>query len=88
MTLIVFGSAGARMVPEGFSLTKGFEQYVDILRQFGPIAEENGVTIADIAANEPLNEAAAKKIAAAEHGVTYGTFHDVYRDIERAMRAE
>jgi len=51
MTLIVFGSAGARMVPEGFSPTKAFEQYVDILRQFGPLAEENGVTLVV----EPLN---------------------------------
>jgi sugar phosphate isomerase/epimerase len=51
MTLIVFGSAGARMVPEGFSISKAFEQYVDILRQFGPVAEANGVTIVV----EPLN---------------------------------
>jgi sugar phosphate isomerase/epimerase len=51
MTLIVFGSAGARMVPEGFSSVKAFEQYVDVLRQFGPLAEENGVTIVV----EPLN---------------------------------
>ncbi len=51
MTLIVFGSAGARMVPEGFSSATAFEQYVDILKQFGPLAEENGVTIVV----EPLN---------------------------------
>jgi sugar phosphate isomerase/epimerase len=51
MTLIVFGSAGARMVPQGFPIAKAFEQYVDLLRQFGPIAEENGVTIVV----EPLN---------------------------------
>ena len=51
MTYIVFGSAGARMVPEGFSLNAAFEQYVDILRQFAPLAEENGVTIVV----EPLN---------------------------------
>ena len=51
MTLIVFGSAGARMVPEGFPINKAFEQYVDLLRQFGPIAEQNGVTIVV----EPLN---------------------------------
>jgi sugar phosphate isomerase/epimerase len=51
MTLIVFGSAGARMVPEGFPVAKAFEQYVDILRQFAPLAEENGVTIVV----EPLN---------------------------------
>jgi sugar phosphate isomerase/epimerase len=51
MTLIVFGSAGARMVPEGFSQATAFEQYVDILKQFGPLAEEAGVTIVV----EPLN---------------------------------
>lgn len=51
MTLIVFGSAGARMVPEGFSSAKAFEQYVDILRRFGPVAEACGVTIVV----EPLN---------------------------------
>lgn len=51
ITLIVFGSAGARMVPEGFSSAKAFEQYVDVLRQFGPLAEEQGVTIVV----EPLN---------------------------------
>jgi hypothetical protein len=52
------------------------------------LLQENGVTISDIAADEPLNEAAAKKIAAAEYGFTYGTFRDTYRDIELAIRAE
>jgi len=51
MTLVVFGSAGARMIPPGFSATKAFEQYVDILRQLGPLAEEQGVTLLV----EPLN---------------------------------
>ncbi len=51
MRLIVFGSAGARMVPDGFPIAKGFEQYVDLLKQFGPLAQENGVTIVV----EPLN---------------------------------
>jgi sugar phosphate isomerase/epimerase len=50
-TLIVFGSAGARQVPEGFSHATAFEQYVDVLRQCGPLAEENGVTLLV----EPLN---------------------------------
>ncbi|MFM9030892.1 MAG: hypothetical protein ACKOTF_09465, partial [Opitutaceae bacterium] len=45
MTIIVFGSAGARMVPDGFPVAKGFEQYVDMLKQFGPLAEEAGVTL-------------------------------------------
>ncbi len=51
MNLIVFGSAGARMIPEGFSAATAFEQYVDVLRQLGPLAEENGVTLLV----EPLN---------------------------------
>jgi sugar phosphate isomerase/epimerase len=51
MSLVVFGSAGARMIPEGFPATKAFEQYVDILRQFGPLAEANGVALVV----EPLN---------------------------------
>ena len=51
MTIIVFGSAGARMVPAGFPIATGFEQYVDLLKQFGPLAAENGVTLVV----EPLN---------------------------------
>jgi sugar phosphate isomerase/epimerase len=51
ITFIVFGSAGARMVPDGFPVTRAFEQYVDILKQFGPLAEANGVTLVV----EPLN---------------------------------
>jgi len=51
MTLIVFGSAGARMIPPGFSAATAFEQYVDVLRQLGPLAEEQGVTLLV----EPLN---------------------------------
>lgn len=51
MTIIVFGSAGARMIPEGFSAATAFEQYVDVLRQFGPLAEEHGVMLLV----EPLN---------------------------------
>lgn len=49
------------------------------------LLQENGVTMADIAADEPLDEAVAKKIAAAEHGFSYGTFRDNYRDIERSI---
>lgn len=51
MRFIVFGSAGARMVPEGFSLNQGFEQYVDALKRFGPLAQAQGVLLLV----EPLN---------------------------------
>lgn len=42
---IVFGSAGARNVPPGWSLATGFEQYVATLRLLGPIAREYDVTL-------------------------------------------
>ena len=51
MSLVVFGSAGARMVPEGFSPSRAFEQYVAALTRFGPLAAAQGVTLVV----EPLN---------------------------------
>lgn len=44
--IIVFGSGGSRRVQEGFSRDKAREQIVDNLKRYGPIAAENGVTIA------------------------------------------
>ncbi len=32
ISTIVFGSAGARMVPDGWPTTRGFEQYVEALQ--------------------------------------------------------
>jgi sugar phosphate isomerase/epimerase len=51
MRYLVFGSAGARMVPEGFSPTRAFAQYVEALRRMAPVAQRHGVTIVV----EPLN---------------------------------
>lgn len=51
MSVIVFGSAGARMIPDGFSATRAFEQYVEALRLFAPLAQAHGITIVV----EPLN---------------------------------
>lgn len=48
---IVFGSGGARQVPEGFSLAEGFEQYVEALCICAPLAEKHGVVLVV----EPLN---------------------------------
>jgi sugar phosphate isomerase/epimerase len=45
MHIIVFGSAGARMIPEGFSPAHAFEQFVDLLRHFAPLAATHGVTL-------------------------------------------
>lgn len=51
LTLMVVGSAGARMIPEGWSATRAFEQYVEALRLFAPLAHAEGVTLVV----EPLN---------------------------------
>ena len=51
MSIIVFGSAGARMMPEGWSAARGFEQYVDALRLLAPLAAAQNVVLVV----EPLN---------------------------------
>ncbi len=51
VTHIVFGSGGARAVPEGFDHATATGQIVEFLKMAGPVAGKNGVTIAV----EPLN---------------------------------
>jgi sugar phosphate isomerase/epimerase len=51
MHTIVFGSGGARNVPEGFDREKAVAQIDDFLKMIAPIAQANGVTIVI----EPLN---------------------------------
>lgn len=48
---IVFGSGGARQLPEGFDRARAADQFVTLLRELGPIAERHGVTVVV----EPLN---------------------------------
>ena len=50
---VVFGSGGAKNVPEGFSLEEGYIQVVSLLRKVSPIARKNDVAIAI----EPLRKA-------------------------------
>lgn len=50
---VVFGSGGAKNVPDGFSMEKGYEQVVVLLRAIVPAARDNGITIAI----EPLRKA-------------------------------
>lgn len=50
---IVFGSGGARQVPEGWPLAEGFEQYVRALEVCAPLAAQHGVVLVV----EPLNRA-------------------------------
>lgn len=44
--IIVFGSSGARSVPEGFDPNKARSQYISLLKRMGPVARKYGVTIA------------------------------------------
>jgi sugar phosphate isomerase/epimerase len=64
LKIIVFGSGGARHVPEGWSAARGFEQYVEALRIVGPIAARHGVTIVV----EPLNRGECNLINTIDEG--------------------
>jgi D-psicose/D-tagatose/L-ribulose 3-epimerase len=44
--VIVFGSSGARNVPDGFSRTEAFRQLVDFGKLAGPLARARNITIA------------------------------------------
>ena len=48
---IVFGSGGARKIPDGFSLERAREQFLGLLKMIAPLAEQAGVTLVI----EPLN---------------------------------
>ncbi|MEO5713006.1 MAG: sugar phosphate isomerase/epimerase family protein [Luteolibacter sp.] len=43
--LIVFGSAGARNLPDGWPKEKADEQFVSLLKKLGPLAEAQGITV-------------------------------------------
>jgi sugar phosphate isomerase/epimerase len=45
LAVIVFGSGGARRIPDGFSKTEAENQFVELLKRMGPLAEPYGVTI-------------------------------------------
>lgn len=49
--VIVFGSGGARKIPEGFDRERGWAQLVQFGRMLAPLAGEHGVTVVV----EPLN---------------------------------
>ena len=44
--ILVFGSGGARKLPDGWPKEKADEQFVSLLSRIGPIAERHGVKIA------------------------------------------
>jgi sugar phosphate isomerase/epimerase len=44
--IIVFGSSGARSIPEGFDRSEARNQFVSLLKRMGPVARKYQVTIA------------------------------------------
>jgi sugar phosphate isomerase/epimerase len=63
--IVVFGSGGARRVPDGFSRDDAFKQLVEFGRRVAPEARSNGITIAI----EPLRREEANTINTAAEGL-------------------
>src|SRR5262245_8953829 len=65
VTIVVFGSGGARRVPDGFSKDEAFAQLVDFGRRVAPEAQARGITIAV----EPLRRQETNIINSAAEGL-------------------
>lgn len=63
--IIVFGSSGARNIPEGFAHERAWDQLADFLVRLGPLAEKRGLTIVV----EPLNASESNIINLAREGL-------------------
>jgi sugar phosphate isomerase/epimerase len=63
--IVVFGSGGARRVPEGFSKDEAFKQLVDFGKRIAPEARSRGITIAI----EPLRREETNIINSAAEGL-------------------
>ena len=66
---VVFGSGGAKNVPEGFSLQTGYQQVVSLLKKIAPIAKKYDIIISI----EPLRKAECNLINTFEEGVKLAT---------------
>jgi sugar phosphate isomerase/epimerase len=63
--VVVFGSGGARRVPDGFSPDDAFRQLVDFGRTVGPLARARGITVAV----EPLRREETNIVNTAAEGL-------------------
>ena len=63
--VVVFGSGGARRVPDGFSKEEAIAQLVDFCRRIAPVARDNGITIVV----EPLRKQETNIINTAREGL-------------------
>ena len=71
--VIVFGSAKAKNVPEGFSPTRAWQQIVDLLQRVHEIAESFGITVAI----EPVNKRESNIINRVDEGL------ELFRRVKR-----
>lgn len=62
---IVFGSSGAKNVPDGFEKNRAFDQITEVLKQAGYYADKAGITIVI----EPLNRMESNIILNLEEGI-------------------
>jgi sugar phosphate isomerase/epimerase len=62
---IVFGSGGARKVPDGFDKQKATQQFIDFCKKLAPLAKKYKVTVVI----EPLNTSETNLINSLEEGV-------------------
>jgi sugar phosphate isomerase/epimerase len=64
--IVVFGSGGARRVPDGFSKDEAFRQLTEFGRRIAPEAQARGITVAI----EPLRREESNIINSAAEGLT------------------
>ena len=64
-TIVVFGSGGARRIPEGFDKAEAFRQLVDFGKRIAPEAQAHGITVAV----EPLRKQESNIINSAGEGL-------------------
>jgi D-psicose/D-tagatose/L-ribulose 3-epimerase len=65
--ILVFGSAGARQIPEGFDLAKAREQIIAFAKMGAELAGKQGVTIVV----EPLNSKESNVVNSVKEGMEY-----------------
>jgi D-psicose/D-tagatose/L-ribulose 3-epimerase len=61
---VVFGSGGAKNVPEGFAIERGYEQIVSLLKSIAKTAKSNNITVVI----EPLRKAECNLINTFDEG--------------------
>ena len=67
LATIVFGSGGARHIPDGFDRAEAWKQLVAFGKMIGPLARKNGITVAV----EPLNLKECNVLTSVGEGARY-----------------